>query len=260
MGPETAAGEGGPEGAGEGSYGGGPVPPHPTRRSEGFYGRRAGKTLKPAQAGALERHWPRLGLDLSGPPPADLGHLFDLPRGTAPESIALEIGFGGGEHLMHRARRRPETGHIGVEPFRNGMAKLVSAWDAEPLPNIRLHDDDATALLDWLPRGSLDHVDILYPDPWRKPRHHKRRFVGSANLDRLARVLKPGGTLHFASDWPDYVNWTLAHVAAHDAFEWQATGRADWETPYEDWPGTRYEAKAIREGRVPAYLRFTRRA
>ena len=189
-----------------------------------------------------------------GAVPGDLRALFDPPV----EAVRLEIGFGGGEHLLARARETPETGFIGVEPFVNGMAKLLRAWDEAPLRNLRLHDEDAGALLDRLPDASLHHVDLLYPDPWRKARHHKRRFVGPQNLDRLARTLRPGGTFHFASDWADYVNWTLAHLARHSAFAWDAKGPADWREPFEGWPGTRYEQKAIREGRTPAYLRFRR--
>ena len=192
-----------------------------------------------------------LRVDLDAPAPADLATLFDAPV----DRFSLEIGFGGGEHLLHRAREAPGTGHLGVEPFVNGMAKLLRDWTEEPLPNLRLHDEDATRLLDWLPDASIDHVDLLYPDPWRKQRHHKRRFVGPANLDRLARVLKSGGTFHFTSDWAPYVEWTLKHVGAHQAFAEEPRDRA---TPYEGWPGTRYEAKAIREGRTPAYLRYHR--
>src|SRR5690606_14394769 len=113
-------------------------------------------------------------------------------------------------------------------------------------------------LLDWLPARSLDSIDLLYPDPWPKKRHWKRRFVSPENLDRFARVLKPGGSFRFASDIDSYVNWTLLHLRDHDAFEWQASSAKDWRNPYPGWPGTRYEAKAIREGRQAAYLTFRR--
>src|SRR5690606_37519195 len=174
------------------------------------------------------------------------------------EGVRLEIGFGGGEHLLHETTTRPGTGFIGVEPFVNGMAKMAAALERQPLANIRLFHDDATLLLDWLPAASLDGIDLLYPDPWPKKRHWKRRFVNAANLDRFARALKPGGRFRFASDIDTYVNWTLLHCRAHPAFEWQAHEAADWHTPYEGWPGTRYEAKALREGRPPAYLTFLR--
>src|SRR5690606_9217408 len=139
--------------------------------------------------------------------PSDVAALFAAPV----EDVRLEIGFGGGEHLLAELRRHPGTGFIGVEPFVNGMAKLLSALHGEMPPNLRLYDDDATALLDWLPDASLSNIDILYPDPWPKKRHWKRRFVSMANLDRFARVLKPGGTFRFASDIDSYVNWTLLH-------------------------------------------------
>ena len=222
------------------------------RATEAFFGRRRGKPLSPLQAGRMDAVLPELRLDLSAPAPADLAALFP----HRPQTIRIEIGFGGGEHLMHRARENPDMGFIGVEPFVNGMAKLVRAVTDSGAGNIRLYDDDATRVLDWLPAASIDHVDLLYPDPWPKPRHFKRRFVSRVNLDRLARVLKPGGRFHFASDIDTYVDWTLNHCDRHPAFDWLAAGPADWKTPYEGWPGTRYEAKAIREGRTPAYLRF----
>ena len=195
-----------------------------------------------------------LRLDLDRPAPGDVGGLFSAPV----ERIRMEIGFGGGEHLAHRMTEEPATGFIGVEPFVNGMAKLLRDLADEPPRNLRLYDEDAVFVLDWLPDGSVDHLDLLYPDPWRKLRHHKRRFVRPDNLDRMARVLKPGAAFRFASDWPDYVNWVLAQVRAHPAFTWEAASAVDWREPFEGWRGTRYEAKAIREGRTPAYLRFRR--
>ena len=224
------------------------------RRGPFLYGRRATHALTASERDIVGEHLPVLGLDLAAPPPADLRELF----GGDVEHIALEIGFGSGEHLHHRLYDDERTGRIGVEPFVNGMARLLSRWSETPVPRLRLYDDDASLLLDWLPDASLDHLDVLYPDPWRKSRHHKRRIVGPKTLGSIARVLKPGATFHFASDWPDYINWTLHHVRAHGAFEWQAASRADWDTPFEGWPGTRYEAKARREGRTPAYLRFRR--
>ncbi|MET3792983.1 tRNA (guanine(46)-N(7))-methyltransferase TrmB [Aquamicrobium terrae] len=226
----------------------------PSRASEAFFGRRRGKALRSGQSAALASGLGRYGLDLSSPAPDDLRRLLSSPV----EGVRLEIGFGGGEHLLHEATTRPGTGFIGVEPFVNGMAKMAAALERQPLANIRLFHDDATLLLDWLPAASLDGIDLLYPDPWPKKRHWKRRFVNAANLDRFARALKPGGRFRFASDIDTYVNWTLLHCRAHPAFEWQAHEAADWHTPYEGWPGTRYEAKALREGRPPAYLTFLR--
>lgn len=225
------------------------------RATEAFFGRRHGKTMRAGVAGALEEQLPLYRLDLTQPAPADLTGLF---RGKM-TGVRLEIGFGGGEHILYEARRRPETGFIGVEPFVNGMAKLMTALADAPLPNLRIHDDDATQLLDWLPAESVDGIDLLYPDPWPKKRHWKRRFVNKVNLDRFARVMKPGALFRFASDIDTYVNWTLLHCRAHEAFEWQASAAGDWHTPYEGWPGTRYEAKALREDRRPAYLSFLRR-
>ncbi|MBB4005317.1 tRNA (guanine(46)-N(7))-methyltransferase TrmB [Aurantimonas endophytica] len=228
--------------------------PHRERAREAFFGRLKGPALRPGQAALLQTLLPTLLVDLDTPAPTELTGLFSAPV----ERVHLEIGFGGGEHLLAETRRRPETGFIGVEPFVNGMAKLLSVVQAEPRPNLRLYDDDATRLLDWLPEASLSGIDLLYPDPWPKKKHFKRRFVNARNLDRFARVLVPGASFCFASDIDTYVDWTLQHCRDHPAFEWTASRAADWHEPFEGWPGTRYEAKAIREGRRPAYLTFRR--
>lgn len=220
-----------------------------------FFGRRRGRVLRTQQAQLLQSGLSRYQLDLSKPLLTDLAALFARPVGT----IHLEIGFGGGEHLLDHARRRPDTGFIGVEPFVNGMSKLLSVLGRDPLPNIRVYDDDATAVLDWLPAASLSGIDLFYPDPWPKKKHWKRRFVSQANLDRIARVLQPNGIFRFASDIDHYVNWTLLHCCAHPEFTWVATASMDWNAPYPHWRGTRYEAKALREGRRPAYLTFERK-
>jgi tRNA (guanine-N7-)-methyltransferase len=226
-----------------------------TDRYEGaFFGRRKGKPLSPKRSALMENELPRLGLDLSTPAPEDLGRLFTVPV----REVWLEVGFGGGEHLLHRARENPDVGFIGVEPFIGSMAKAVSAIVDEGIENIRLHDDDAVDVLDWLPEASLDLAYQLYPDPWPKKRHWKRRFVNAANLDRYARVLKPGAEFRFASDIDTYVDWTLRHCHDHPSFEWTAECAEDWRRPWAGWPGTRYEAKALREGRVPRYLTFRR--
>jgi tRNA (guanine-N7-)-methyltransferase len=225
-----------------------------SRSTEAFYGRRHGKTLRPHQAEALERALPLYRLDLTDPPPARLNELF----GAAVSEVRLEIGFGGGEHLLYDAATNPQSGYIGVEPFVNGMAKLMVALVGHPRANVRVFDDDATQLLDWLPDASLDGIALLYPDPWPKKKHWKRRFINTTNLDRFARVLKPGGVFRFASDIDTYVNWTLLHCRGHPAFAWRAAEAGDWHRPYPGWPGTRYEAKALREGRKPAYLTFVR--
>ncbi|MFN7010275.1 MAG: tRNA (guanosine(46)-N7)-methyltransferase TrmB [Allorhizobium sp.] len=226
-----------------------------TRSTEAFFGRRKGKPLRDQQVERMETLLPELKFDLAAEPPQAIKALFPLPV----DKVRLEIGFGGGEHLVHRARTNPDTGFIGVEPFVNSMAKLLAVVEAEGLKNIRVHDDDATQLLDWLPEGSTDQIELLYPDPWPKKKHWKRRFVSQVNLERFHRVLKPGGLFCFASDIDTYVNWTLQHCRQHGGFEWTARNAADWLTPFAGWPGTRYEAKAKREDRASAYLTFRRR-
>ena len=225
----------------------------PGRAAEAFFGRRKTKPLSDGQ----ERLWssllPRLRIDLAKPAPDELGSLFP----GAPARIFLEIGFGGGEHLAHEALRFPETGFIGAEGFVNGVARMLQHAEEGGLENLRIHDGDALRLLDWLPVASLGRIDILYPDPWPKKRHWKRRFVSTENLDRMARVLKPGGLFRFASDIPDYIEWTVERCAGHPAFG-PPVGGVSAEA-FEGWKRTRYEAKALREGRTPAYLVFERR-
>lgn len=228
---------------------------HPTRSTEAFYGRRKGKALRERQADSLATQMPLLKLDLAQPCPQPLSSMFEAPV----ERIRMEIGFGGGEHLIHRAQEEPATGFIGVEPFVNSMAKLLSNVEDLNLKNIRVYDDDATQVLDWLPDGVIDRIDLLYADPWPKRKHWKRRFVSQVNLERFHRVLKSGGMFCFASDIDTYVNWTLMHCRDHGGFAWEAEQSSDWLTPYAGWPGTRYENKARREGRSSAYLTFRRR-
>ena len=225
-------------------------------RDAAFYGRRKGKALRAGQAERVATALPDLAIDPARPAPASIVDLFP----HAPAEIRLEIGFGGGEHLVHRATEAPDVGFIGVEPFLNGMAKALGAIEARGLGNVRLFGDDAVKLLNWLPEASLDRIVLLYPDPWPKKRHWKRRFVGFDNLGRFARVLKPGGLFHFASDIESYVDWTLFHVRRHGAFAWTATRPCDWSEPWAGWPGTRYEAKALREGRRGCYLTFERKS
>jgi tRNA (guanine-N7-)-methyltransferase len=176
----------------------------------------------------------------------------------SPEDIFLEIGFGGGEHLAAQAAAHPDAGFIGCEPFINGMAKALALIEARSLANIRLHFGDASDLLAWLPAASLARVDLLYPDPWPKRRHWKRRFVQEARIAELARVLRPGGVFRFATDWPDYAAWTLERLMRAPLFAWTAERADDWRAPWPGFSRTRYEGKAIEAGRAPCYLVFRR--
>ena len=224
------------------------------RDERAFFGRRKGHPLRPHQAALYKTLLPKLALDLSHPAPQDLCSLFPVPV----DEVRLEIGFGGGEHLIAQALANPRTGFIGSEPFVNGMAKALAAIEQHALRNIRLSAGDATHLLAWLPASSISRIDLLYPDPWPKRRHWKRRFVQDESLARLARLLKPGGEFRFASDIPGYVSWVLARAMRSDQIEWTAERADDWRKPWPDFAGTRYEAKAKREGRIPAYLAFRR--
>jgi tRNA (guanine-N7-)-methyltransferase len=226
-----------------------------------FYGRRKGHPLRPHHAALMDGLLPRLALDLSAPAPAPLAGLF----AHAPETICLEIGFGGGEHLVAQAAAHPDTGFIGCEPFVNGMAKALALIEAQSLAdegraNIRLHFGDASDLLAWLPPAALARVDLLYPDPWPKRRHWKRRFVQEARIIELARVLRPGGVFRFATDWPDYAAWTLERLVRSPHFAWTAEHADDWRRPWPGFTRTRYEAKAVQAGRAPCYLVFRRTA
>ncbi len=225
--------------------------PRPTGR---FFGRSKGKTLRAQQSAIFADVLPRLRIPIGTGPINPVGLFPFVPR-----SIRLEIGFGGGEHLLKRAQEYPEVGFIGCEPFVNGMAKLLRDVDQLGLRNIRVFDNDATYLLECLPEGSIDWIDLLYPDPWPKRRQRKRRFISAETLALFARCLKPHGTFCFASDIDDYVGWTLDRIVGSADWSWHATNPADWITPYTGWITTRYEAKAFREGRTPAYLTFRRK-
>lgn len=224
-------------------------------RQGAFFGRRKGKKLRAGQARLTETLLPALRLDLESSAPADLAELFPHPV----REVRLEVGFGGSEHLIAQAELYPDYGFIGIEPFVNGMAKALAAIDAKGLTNIRLHHGDATDILAWLPSASLARIDLLYPDPWPKRRHWKRRFVQDQSVAALARVLRTGGEFRFASDIDDYSAWTLVRLLRSPDFDWTAERADDWRKPWPDFGGTRYEAKAKREGRTPCYLAFRRR-
>jgi tRNA (guanine-N7-)-methyltransferase len=224
-----------------------------TARPHGsFFGRRKGHKLRSHQADLIEHLLPRLSLDIGKPCPPDLADLFDPPA----DEIRLEIGFGGGEHLIAEARAFPNVAFIGCEPYVNGMAKILTQIEAHDIGNIRLFAGDAAELLAWAPQHSLARVDLIHPDPWPKRRHWKRRFVQDATIAAMARVLKPGGEFRFVSDIADYCGWTLAHLARSSDFFWTAERASDWRLPWADYTMTRYGRKAEREGRDATYLRF----
>jgi tRNA (guanine-N7-)-methyltransferase len=218
-----------------------------------FFGRRKGHPLRAHQAALFDTLLPRLELDLAHPAPPDLRALF---HGV--DEVRLESGFGGGEHLIAEAQRHPRAGFIGIEPFVNGMAKALAAIEEHKLDNVRLHHGDATDILAWLPPASVARFDLLYPDPWPKRRHWKRRFVQDKSVAAIARIVRPGGEFRFASDIPDYVAWTLMRLMRSPDFTWTAEQAGDWRQPWPGFSSTRYEAKAKREGRAPCYLIFRR--
>lgn len=230
--------------------------PGAAARPPRFHGRRHGRRLRPGRRAVLETALPRLRIPL---PPS--GRTLD-PAQLFPASLAdvwLEIGFGAGEHLAAMARAHPCAGLIGCEPFVNGVAAVVAAVERERLANVRVFDDDARLLLPHLPDACLGRVFVLFPDPWPKARHAERRIIGAETLDALARVMRAGAELRFASDHPLMVRWTLEHVTGHAAFDWCAAGPGDWRQRPADWPATRYEAKARARGARCTYLRFVRR-
>lgn len=227
----------------------------PERPRRNFYGRLKGKALKKSQRTYLDEDLEALS---PGPvswdanperEPLDLAGLF----GDRP--VWLEVGFGGGEHLVHQAQQNPDVGIIGCEPYINGVAMLLGKIRRAGVGNLAIHPGDARDLFDVLPDASIARAFLLYPDPWPKTRHHRRRFVTEEHLAPLARVLKPGAIFRVATDIEDYVRQTLEEVP-RQGFEWLAERPSDWREPWEDWLPTRYEKKALREGRVPHYLTF----
>jgi tRNA (guanine-N7-)-methyltransferase len=220
-----------------------------------IYGRRHGRPLRRSQERLLDDVLPRVAIP-PGQEPLDPAALF----AHKPREIWLEIGFGGGEHLAAQATRNPDIGLIGCEPFLNGVVSALGHIGSGNLENVRVWPNDVRLLLARLPERCLGRVFALFPDPWPKKRHNKRRIVQRANLDRLAPLMLPGAELRLATDDLDYLDWMLAETAPHPAFEWLARRPADWRERPEDWPPTRYEQKARRRGVVPYFLRFRRRA
>ena len=228
-----------------------PASPDGTHRRK-LYGRRKGPKLSAHQELLRTSLLPALALALQDG--ADPRTYFEAHV----DDVWLEIGFGAGEHLIWQAENHPGIGMIGAEPYISGIAKLLSRIAPTRTRNIRIHEGDARDVIEALPDASLGRVFILFPDPWPKTRHHKRRFVQSETLDALARVMRPDAELHFASDDPGYFSWALERLCAHPWFAWTATGPRDWKTRPPDWPQTRYEAKALHG--PPRYLRFVRSA
>lgn len=222
-----------------------------------FYGRLKGKGLRKSLMTYLEEDLERLSLGSIGWEENPDRKPIDLKEVFGDREIWLEIGFGSGEHLVHQAVTHPDVGLIGCEPYINGVATLLGKIRRAGCENIRVHAGDARDLFDVLPERSISRAFLLYPDPWPKKRHHRRRFVTPEHLEPLARVMKPGAILRVATDIPDYVRQTLEEVPKQ-GFTWLAERPTDWREPWEDWLSTRYEQKAVREGRVPHYLTFRR--
>lgn len=217
------------------------------------FGRRRGRKLRASRSRLFETLLP--GLLVTKPETAlSLPEIFAQPQ----RPLWYEIGFGGGEHLAEQARRNPEVNFIGCEPYINGMASLLASIDREKLANIRLYDGDARLLLETLPDASVERIFVLFPDPWPKARHHKKRIVSTASLALFHRKLKPGGLLRLATDHVDYGIWMLEHLQAFKKFEWQVKNHADWDTPPSDWVPTRYQAKAEAEGRKAIFLNLVK--
>ncbi len=226
-----------------------------TSRDFQFYGRRQGHALKPARRKLVETLLNDLRIQL--PPEGealDVAGLFKDDK----KSYRIEIGFGGGEHLAAMAEANPDIGFIGCEPYVNGVASLLAHMEKRTITNIRIFDDDARYLLPALPGETFERFYLLYSDPWPKKRHNRRRFVQPDTLSHIARLLENGGEFRFASDYMDYIRWTLAMVTGHPDFEWLARGPEDWRTRPHDSIETRYEAKAKRAGSNCVYLKFRR--
>ena len=238
--------------SGQGDSGEGELSEH---RGRHFYGRRKGHPLSDAQRERYARLLPLLRPDLTQSAPQPLTALFKAPV----REVWLEIGFGGGEHLAWQAAHHPNVGLIGAEVFEMGVVQLAARVESEGLTNVRLYDEEAQDLLSWLPPASIARAFVLFPDPWPKRRHEKRRIISPATLTALARVVTPGAELRVATDIGDYVRTALLAVTKSPDFIWPALTPPDWRDRSADWPATRYEAKAVAAGRRCYYFRFRRR-
>lgn len=219
-----------------------------------FYGRRRGRPLRKGRAGLVETLLPQLRIRLPEDGPVDLPALFGTPR----KACWLEIGFGAGEHLAWQADAHPDIGFLGCEAFANGVASLLRHIEERSIANIRIFDDDARLLLAALPPAAIDRLFLLHPDPWPKRRHRDRRLVQSETIRRFAELMPPAGLLRIATDHPVYLGWTLRVMGRQPWFDWTARRAADWLERPADWPQTRYEAKALKEGRRCTYLEYRR--
>jgi len=221
-----------------------------TARPIRSYGRTKSRPIKPRQAGLLDTLLPTIAVP-EGP--------FD-PRALKPDAseVWLEIGFGGGEHLAEQAARRPDVLFLAAEPFLNGVASALRHIDEKALENVRIHPDDARELLTALPDAAVDRIFILFPDPWPKARHHKRRLIQDEVVAELARVLKRGGRLRFATDWKDYAAWALERMLRSGRFDWTAERADDWRLAPTDHVTTRYELKRLGDC-APLFLDFVRK-
>lgn len=226
------------------------APNHPDRQRRKLYGRRKGPKLSARQASLRQTLLGELAYDPDKEP------FRQFPNSV--QELWLEVGFGAGEHLVWQAQANPQVGLIGAEPYEMGVAKLLTKLEESPLNTVRLYEGDGRDIIEKLPDASLGRFFLLFPDPWPKTRHHKRRFLQMEMLDSLARVLKPGAELRFATDDKSYLPYALERLMAHPAFEWLAKGPSDWKNRPADWPPTRYETKAIKG--PPTFLRFARRS
>ncbi len=219
-----------------------------------LYGRRRGRKLRPGRQGLIDQLLPRLEVVVPSSVGLDPRSLFAGPV----SDVWLEVGFGAGEHLAAQARAHSEVGLIGCEPYVHGVARFLGRVAAEGLGNVRVFADDARLLIDALPDAAIGRMFVLFPDPWPKTRHHKRRFVNRAMLDACARILGDRAELRLATDHAEYCRWMLDRFDRHDAFVWLARSARDWRERPDDWPETRYEVKSRAQGARPYFLRMQR--